>query len=1400
MTEENSRRILNYMKLKDKLISSKEKQYSLSPRFHTKNSIPTIDSFYSSANDTNNPLKSKEKINSYISPEKNNSKRIGNNVKKIEYLYSPRTSFILKQEQEDKLYHDLCTGFDPMSIKIIKSYFKERLGELTEIEFISILKNYIQSWHPDLPNREKIMVKLLSKLFKDIDLNYNEVITWEDFTEFLTSTSSNINKKRMNYDLRMYTNSKKNFENISNNVLISYSLYIEKYNIIGIVIENSSKIEFYNADTLKRVKAFIDVKKTQIDIDQIELKKFDIRAKEKIEHQNKKYKFKQLNKESRINSFSLKNIYSKDKIDKITLNIPKRLKRIKTPEKIKQEIQQINYNQDFEKKRKKFNEKLAILTTCFVNELDLLFVSSSNNKISAWQYFNDEFINVNELEDDIGKSENTYAVFDSVLPQYTLDWEPIHKRLYSGQADGKILVWELNKTKNIEGFTLDFNKAKKQREEEIKRKMKKYNFSNEFNKLLQLSNINSKKDIDSSDNKVKQDLLFSSGIKMLINIKKDMSRESVSCIKILGKMQMLAAGYYNGSVILWDTLLNEYRKFYNDQSTGIYQIEYNSIKNLLFTCGFDHSIYIYDPFIDGYCIQKLVGHNYSINSISCNKDNDEIISLDIIGNIKVWDLNNNYNFQTININGAIHYVKKESNNQIDLQNKISSNQKMIFLNKVNKILIYGEKVMIFSKESYNYPELCDNQSVLGCFYNHRTYLFYTICLKNIKLWNILNGKIVRIYEEFLPNNNCEITSFCTDKIKNKLFIGDNFGHIICMNLNYGTIIREFIPHKKEIRNLLYSDEDNLLICLSIDNIIKIHNEFDQKENEIKKEIYLESFDITTIEINLEYSHIIAGTKQGEIKYFDMIHLKFDSYIIDSEYKKRIKNDSVISTLTLDEYPICLICHESGINNFEIIPPHPYKFKYFSEFSVSHNIEQNNDIEKKSKIISISADKKNGILYLGDMQGYVNCYSIKKLLEIFDNISNEEIKEKLINLNKNMTKDIMDDNVKILKNFQIEFLFSFKAHNEPIKSIIFLDIYPRIIVTTGNDRKVKIYSCNGKYIDEFRQSMEKNKEIPIGIKCYLVDPFVSRINSDDIQEGKIVLRKDLEDFKFKKNKTSLIKMRNKNFSIFEYSNKVIEFNATERLYTLTKKCNLPNDRSTPWKYILDLDKMLQEERNEFDNKMKEIKNLELKYNLNNSYEILYNDSAYPKFFKDIDERKVKEFGDKLCEKIKSVKLAITNYTKNADEFESYKKQKKRMYNIDYKSEKKLIYGNKVQKIIKSQKIAKYEKEREYIMGKNKNKFKNMNKQFNFYKEDFNRNMEELGKRMENKLNLTYNKSNTNSQNTISDKIKLKYLIFKNIKKKLNPQINNNFISPQNKIIQTERVFKRNKNILKKVHFE
>ena len=46
--------------------------------------------------------------------------------------------------------------------------------------------------------------------------------------------------------------------------------------------------------------------------------------------------------------------------------------------------------------------------------------------------------------------------------------------------------------------------------------------------------------------------------------KGNMNRESVSCILILGKLQLLTAGYYNGNVILWDTMLKYYRKYYTN--------------------------------------------------------------------------------------------------------------------------------------------------------------------------------------------------------------------------------------------------------------------------------------------------------------------------------------------------------------------------------------------------------------------------------------------------------------------------------------------------------------------------------------------------------------------------------------------------------------------------------------------------------------------------------------------------------------------------------------------------------------------------------------------------------------------------------------------------------------------
>ena len=125
-----------------------------------------------------------EKETFFTQDKEKNIKRIGNEIRKFEYIYSPRTTFVMSQEKEEILFQQLGGGFDPITIKIMKSFFKERLGELNKEEFIGLLKQNLLTWHPELPDRDNVLTKLLSKVFDDIDLDNNNKIDWESFTSY----------------------------------------------------------------------------------------------------------------------------------------------------------------------------------------------------------------------------------------------------------------------------------------------------------------------------------------------------------------------------------------------------------------------------------------------------------------------------------------------------------------------------------------------------------------------------------------------------------------------------------------------------------------------------------------------------------------------------------------------------------------------------------------------------------------------------------------------------------------------------------------------------------------------------------------------------------------------------------------------------------------------------------------------------------------------------------------------------------------------------------------------------------------------------------------------------------------------------------------------------------------
>ena len=106
------------------------------------------------------------------------------------------------------------------------------------------------SWHPNHPNREKFLVKLLSRLFGEIDLNDNRSMEWSEFCNYIIHNSNTVNNKHdhSSFRLRCYSLSRNTIDTMEFKEAISYTLYIEKYNLIGLVEEGKCVIHFYDAN------------------------------------------------------------------------------------------------------------------------------------------------------------------------------------------------------------------------------------------------------------------------------------------------------------------------------------------------------------------------------------------------------------------------------------------------------------------------------------------------------------------------------------------------------------------------------------------------------------------------------------------------------------------------------------------------------------------------------------------------------------------------------------------------------------------------------------------------------------------------------------------------------------------------------------------------------------------------------------------------------------------------------------------------------------------------------------------------------------------------------------------------------------------------------------------------
>ena len=1186
-----------------------------------------------------------------------------NEKSNFEFIYSPRTTISNIKEKEEKMFADLKEGFDPYTIKIMKKHYKEHLGKLNKETFVSILKRHLLTWYPNIPNRENILIKLLARLFDEIDLSSNGYLTWDEFTNYIINSSYQQNYEFSSYGLQQYSISKEEFfdhqEEIVKNIysmnntsanklenIINNCFFIKKHRLIGITHEGRSKIFFFNSKNNKKVNILIDLVEAQSDINKLELREINQKSKIKLEQERqKRIEWQNYFNNDNLNQCKIRNIYKNIQNEKPNNDTNKLNSSETTNIKIEKKNNENNEEKGIDFSKYKYNKGLFILTICYIEEYDLLFISSSNNKISAWTYDNklDNFRNANCVnytnpsDFHFEKERLDLPLFMANAPQNSLIYDHAYKCLYSGQEKGKINKWEMNSPYCTHVFDIYDTYTKNILEILAKKKMKVV--KNE--ELLSLSKIKPIFKIYSDENlgdieQEKDELHKLENYTKYIESFK-LKRDNISYLLLLEKLRLLCSSYLNGKIILWDPDTKKPIQIFDDQITPIYSMVYDPKKNLIYTCGLEHEIYIYEPYNNDNAKYKLKGHNSSVNSIVINPELNELISMDVLGIIKIWDTNTYINFQTINTNEISFFSQNIINSKKDAhyltnKKKLSSNNFLLSYNNPKKIIVYGAKSLIFEKGKEKNPNLTDDNQLLCCVYNKLSKDLISISSKRIKIWNIFTGKMRKSYDNLMKDN--DITASCFDSQMKRFYLGDNSGKIKCFNLSTGNFIKDFASHDSEITHIFHSTKNELIISFSADLCMKIQADKELYNTELIKETYIKvgnSFNsnlktkLNAAVLDDDNSILMLGLSNGAIKYYDTAHLKFFLNPNEEQDNKIKIQTSISNLLDITDMNILFVANFNG-EKFFTLKPKSILYHFFSDEKFGTFLDEDINDNNKNIVIASSLYSKLYLIITGNQSGMLYFYDCKPLYE-FLNKNDEKTPEE--ELKKNFAK-----------GFNIHLKYKVQIHREVIKYInITDDLIPEIIISTSNDKKVKLTELKtGKYIETLKQISIKNNPIPIGIKYIKENPFKS-IQNNKI-EYNIIYQKDII-LPLKKPKMNYEEANHND--IIKHYEAMTEYNAKLQLIKFSKGQVISENKSNNWNYKLNIEHVLKQKEEELNKLIDMVNSKEDEINeaeRQHQELSLFNNNFNPMFVTNLNKNEKNELRNQINMKIKNINLAIS----------------------------------------------------------------------------------------------------------------------------------------------------------------
>lgn len=814
---------------------------------------------------------------------------------------SPRSSYSQQLEFEEELLTDLTMNFDPDTIKKLKREFEQCSDDMQMDDFIIILKGHLRGWRPDLDNRERILTKLLVTLFKEIDMNSNNSLQWDEFTNYIIEKATIINTTKKNRvdAIKNYSVSAVHCTHRSDSN-VEHLVSLESVDRIGVVEDYSNVVKFYSPETGQTI-----------------------------------------GKELKIEIENSKTVKYRCEYCKATASV----KVVDLEEKkAKCECQELTFPY---KKAK----KAPVLNALYLPEpeYNILVTANHDGSIRSWGTNGSNFHSVNNYE-------GGFPLLQTHEAQRSLAWDGSTGLLYSGEKGGGINIWNMREKKSNP------------------------------EKMLQ----------------------------------EDGHTDMVTDLISVSKLQFLISCSLDQKVILWDMIKGTPRRVYSEHSKGVLSLAFNTEYRLLFSAGFDHNICVWNPYINTVSF-TIEGHNSSLVGVRVIPDSPQVISADIEGWVKIWDIRNLGCVQTFNVE------ENETGYRFNLAD-------FLYLQKQQRLAFGGKKLIFYDYDRNHGPTLVDDQLPLSAFYSPYNKVILTPTNQRVKVWNALSGRLANIYG---GTQHGEISYVDMDQLQKRIFVGDSTGVTYVYNIKNGALIKTLAEHPSEVTYITscFSKNWQLIITFSSSMII-MHEDSELSDTKIWRKIVLDSgFYVTAacsiINSNLEV--LVAGSTEGLIKTWSLDLGKEEGMPMRQDDGRG--NCEITAMQGVPKKHFMIVCDSLGNIVIWGLPPHAAKYSKLVSF---HHAETRNEPATAVQAFLL----KNKLLYTGDERGTIRLLRLKIMDQLQQ--TSEDGSARMLDV---VQSELVEINAKT----------PVRAHTEGIRHLFYIE-ETRSIISTSYDKKVKVWDA------------------------------------------------------------------------------------------------------------------------------------------------------------------------------------------------------------------------------------------------------------------------------------------------------------------------------------------------------